>query len=101
MTNQFKKQNNAVEWAFAILSTPVKRFGLKTQFVRILYKMNRKTTDFQQRYSFSSINTRDDTVAEDQSENGGEHGIIVCLLNKNGTLGAAYYNFDDKTVSYT
>lgn len=62
--------------------------------------MNRKTTDYQQRYSFSSINTRDDTDAEDQSENGGDHGIIVCLLNKNGTLGAAYYNFDDKTVSF-
>lgn len=63
--------------------------------------MNRRITDYQQRYSFSSLNTRDDTDVEDQSGNGGENGIIVCLLNKNGTLGAAYYNFDDKTVSFT
>ncbi|KAH1009656.1 hypothetical protein HUJ04_001983 [Dendroctonus ponderosae] len=39
----------------------------------------------------------EDTAEQSAAELNG--GIFLCLLNKNGTLGAAYYNFMDKTLN--
>lgn len=52
----------------------------------------REVFTFRERRGFN-----DDSAEESAAELNG--GIFLCLLNKNGTLGAAYYNFLDKTVS--